>query len=203
METEVYATFFLVTLHRSEDWHLRLTSPFAQILPAEDWARPSPGVSLSTQEWLTCPFSQKGEEMSKALLLKTKPQKPRICNTTLGSSLGLQSRKQNRTIFQVLLCYCLCNVLKNIFQMIHLQSNKNNGCCRSNERSWGELVSNFILWRGSGTGVWSHLLKVSGSVPGAFAAPGGAAGTAVSLIIEPPGYTPGWTWERATHGGGC
>lgn len=59
--------------------------------------------------------------MSKALLLKKKhTPKLRICNTTLGSSLGLQSRKQNRTIFQVLLCYCLCNVLKNIFQMIHL-----------------------------------------------------------------------------------
>ena len=62
-------------------------------------------------------------------------QETKICNTTPGSSLGLQSGKQNRTIFQVLLCYCLYNVPKNIFWVIHLQSNKNNGCCHLCERN--------------------------------------------------------------------
>lgn len=95
-----------------------------------------------------CPFSQHVEEMSKALLFGKKERKrerTKICNTTPGSSLGLQSGKQNRTISQVLLCYCLYNVPKNIFQVIHLQSNKNNGCCHSYERSRRALVSNFIL----------------------------------------------------------
>lgn len=129
-------------------------------------------------------------------------KKKKICNTTPGSSLGLQSGKQNRTISQVLLCYCLYNVPKNIFQVIHLQSNKNNGCCYSYERSRRALVSNFILWRGSGTGVWSHLPEASRTVPGASVAPGRAAGTAAGWIIHQPDSTQWLTWDRTTRGGG-
>lgn len=63
----------------------------------------------------------RGNEQRTSVKTNKQTEKTRICTTTVGSSLGLQSRKQNRTIFQVLLCYCLCNVLKTIFQMIHLQ----------------------------------------------------------------------------------
>lgn len=45
-------------------------------------------------------------------------------------------------------------------------------------------MSDFTLWRGSGTGVWTHLPEASRSVPGASAATGGAL---ASQLIKRPG----------------
>ena len=47
-------------------------------------------------------------------------------------------------------------------------------------------MSDFILWRGNGTGVWSHLPEASRSVPRVSAAPGGAAGTPAGGRIDQP-----------------
>lgn len=146
----MYTAIFPVTLPRFEGWYVSPISPLTQVLAAKDGARPLEGftphsgvihASLSPL-W-------RGNEQSTSV----QKQETKICNSTPGSSLGLQSGKQHRDILQVLLCYSLYNVSQNIFQVIHLQSSKNNGCCHLYERSRGAFVSDFILLRGNGTGV--------------------------------------------------